>query len=109
MDLLLIRVILIASVGTGNAYSIGNAESYVYRKDENGKKWNAISNGLPEPNGTTITLLAANPKAKGEIYAANNHGLFFSVDSGISWRALDIVWPKEYYLQPLWALAVSEK
>ena len=40
---------------------------------------------------------------------ANNRGLFFSVDSGISWRALDIVWPKEYYLQPLWALAVSEK
>jgi hypothetical protein len=84
-------VIVSASVGPGNAYSIGDAESYVYRKDENGKKWNAIS------------------KAKGEFYAANNRGLFFSVDSGISWRALDIVWPKEYYLQPLWALAVSEK
>lgn len=102
-------VIVSASVGPGNAYSIEDAESYVYRKDENGKKWNAISNGLPEPSGTTITLLATNPKAKGEFYAANNRGLFFSADSGISWRALDILWPKEYYLQPLWALAVSEK
>jgi hypothetical protein len=57
-------VIVSASVGPGNADSIGDAESYVYRKDENGKKWNAISNGLSEPRGTTITLLAANPKLR---------------------------------------------
>jgi len=48
-----------------------------------------------------LLYFAANPKANGEFYAANNRGLFSSVDSGISWRALDIVWPKEYYLQPL--------
>jgi hypothetical protein len=33
-----------------------------------------------------------------------------STDSGISWRGLDIQWPKEYLLlQPPWALAVSDK
>jgi hypothetical protein len=31
------NVIVSASVGPGNANSIGDAESYVYRKDENGK------------------------------------------------------------------------
>ena len=59
------------------------------------KKWEAVSNGLPRPSGTTITLLAANPKAKGEFYAANNCGLFISTDSGVSWRKLDIQWPLE--------------
>ena len=51
-------VIVSASVGPGRAYSIENAESFVYRRDEDGKKWNAVSNGLPRPSGTTITLLA---------------------------------------------------
>jgi hypothetical protein len=50
-----------------------------------------------------VTLLAANPKAKGEFYAANNRGLFMSTDSGISWREIDIHWPKEYNLQPPWS------
>jgi photosystem II stability/assembly factor-like uncharacterized protein len=99
-------VIVSASVGPGKAYSIENAESFVYRRDEDSKKWKTVSNGLPEPSGTTITLLAANPKAKGEFYAANNRGLFISTDSGISWRKLDIQWPKEYSLQPPWTLAV---
>jgi photosystem II stability/assembly factor-like uncharacterized protein len=98
-------VIVSASVGPSKAYSIENAESFVYRRNEDGKKWEAVSNGLPRPSGTTITLLAANPKAKGEFYAANNHGLFISTDSGLSWRKLDIHWPKEYSSQPPWTLA----
>ena len=99
-------VIVSASVGPSKAYSIENAESFVYRRNEDGKKWEGISNGLPGPSGTTITLLAANPKVKGEFYAANNRGLFISADSGASWRKLDIQWPKEYSLQPPWTLAV---
>jgi photosystem II stability/assembly factor-like uncharacterized protein len=100
-------VIVSASVGPGKAYSIKNAESFVYRRDEDSKKWKAVSNGLPEPSGTTITLLAANSKTKEEFYAANNRGLFISTDSGISWRKLDIQWPKEYSLQAPWTLAIS--
>ena len=99
-------VIVSASVGPGKAYSIENAESFVYRRDEDSKKWKVVSNGLPEPSGTTITVFAANPKTKGEFYAANNHGLFISTDSGISWEKLDIQWPKEYSLQAPWTLAV---
>jgi hypothetical protein len=100
-------VIVSASVGPGKAYSIKNAESFVYRRDEDSKKWKAVSNGLPEPSGTTITLLAANSKTKEEFYSANNRGLFISTDSGISWRKLDIQWPKEYSLQAPWTLAIS--
>jgi photosystem II stability/assembly factor-like uncharacterized protein len=103
------NVIVSASLGPSSAYSIEDAESFVYRRDEDGKKWKAISKDLPEPKGTTITVLASNPKAAGEFYAVNNRGLFISTDSGISWRGLDIQWPKEYLLQPPWALAVSDR
>ena len=100
------NVIVSASLGPGSAYSVKSAETFVYRRDKDSKKWEAVSNGLPEPTGTTITLLAANPKNKGEFYAANNHGLFISTDTGISWQEIDIHWPKEYSLQPSWTLAV---
>src|SRR5215210_2912003 len=98
-------VIVSASMGPGTAYSVEDAESFVYRRDEDGEKWKAISDGLPEPRGTTITILASNPKAQGEFYAVNNRGVFFSVDSGAAWRELDIQWPKEYLSQNPWALA----
>jgi photosystem II stability/assembly factor-like uncharacterized protein len=102
-------VIVSASLGPNKAYSTENAESFVYRKDEYSRKWRAVSNGLPEPSGTTITLLVANPKVSGEFYAVNNRGLFVSTDSGVSWRKLDTSWPREYLPQTPWALAVSRK
>jgi photosystem II stability/assembly factor-like uncharacterized protein len=100
-------VIVSASMGPGMAYSTENSESFVYRREEDGKKWKAISNGFPEPTGTTISVLASNPKVSGEFYAVNNHGVFCSADSGISWKRLDIQWPKRYLSQTPWALAVG--
>jgi photosystem II stability/assembly factor-like uncharacterized protein len=102
-------VIVSASRGPTKAYSTENAESFVYRRDEDGRKWRAVSNGLPEPVGTTITVFASNPKVSGEFYAVNNRGLFISTDSGDSWRRLDTSWPAEYLPQTPWSLAVSEK
>jgi hypothetical protein len=89
-------------------YIVEDAESFVYRRDEDRRKWTAISNGLPEPDGTTITIFVANPKVSGEFFAVNNRGLFISTDCGDSWKTLDTSWPKEYLPQTPWALAVSE-
>ncbi|HEX2305218.1 MAG TPA: hypothetical protein VHH33_02915 [Nitrososphaeraceae archaeon] len=50
----------------------------------------------PESKGTIITILASNTINSGEFYALNNRGIFISNDSGMSWSALDIHWPKMY-------------
>lgn len=92
-------VIVSASFGPSTAYVVEDAESFVYRKSDEEENWKSISNGLPKPHGTTIATLVANPKVAGEFYAVNNHGIFISRDSGISWKGLDIPWPKEYYSQ----------
>lgn len=55
----------------------------------------------------TISVLASNPKVSGEFYAVNNRGVFCSADSGISWKRLDIQWPKKNLSQTPWALAVG--
>ena len=78
----------------------------VVAKKKGGSEYQRV---LPEPNGTIISVLAANPKISGEFYALNNRGIFCSSDSGISWKMLDdIQWPKQYLLQHPRALAVRE-
>jgi hypothetical protein len=94
-------VIVSASEWPTKAYSLEDAESLVYRRtssivDEDAdddsksndiKEWKMVSNGLPKSPGTLISVLAANPKIAGSFYAANNRGIFYSTDSGISWKA----------------------
>ena len=59
------------------------------------KGWKMVSNGLPQPNGTSMSILESNQKVPGEFYAANNHGIFISTDSGETWRRFIAEWPKE--------------
>ena len=117
------NIVVSASQSAWQAHSIEGARSVVYRRtsssvEENDtssqekEDWKLVSKGLPEPNGTIISVLAANPKISGEFYAVNNRGIFCSIDSGISWKMLDeydgIQWPKEYLSQHPKALAVQD-
>jgi hypothetical protein len=81
-------VIVSASNGPFTSFSPSDAETFVYRKDEASKDWKVVSNGLPEPGGTTISILALDQKVPGEFYAINNRGIFVSTDSGDSWRKM---------------------
>jgi photosystem II stability/assembly factor-like uncharacterized protein len=102
------NIIVSASQTAIQAHSIEHANSLIYKKssEDRDAQWMAISDGLPGPSGTTISRLAADPTA-GIFYAVNNRGIFSSIDSGVSWRTLDISWPKEYLFQHPSALAVA--
>jgi len=113
-------VIVSASQWARQAHFLEAAESLIYRRessssaqDENidnvTEEWKLVSNGLPKPTGTLISVLAANARISGTFYAVNNRGIFYSTDTGISWKMLDdIEWPKEYLSQHPWALAIIE-
>ena len=103
------NVIVSASLGAWQAHNIENANSVLYRRSADGESWKNVSKGLPESKGTIITILASNTINSGEFYALNNRGIFISDDSGISWVALEIPWPKEYLLQHPWSLAVRKE
>jgi hypothetical protein len=85
-----------------------NPESFLYRRLKDEEKWELVTKGLPQAEGTIISNLAANPKVKEEFYCLNNRGIFNSVDAGLSWSQLNLEWPKEYLVQHPRALAVSE-
>ena len=101
-------MVVSASLSAKQAHSIENAESFVYRRSADGEKCKIVSKGLPEPKGTIITILASNPFDSKEFFALNNRGIFSSTDSGVSWAALDIPWPKEYLSQHPWALSIGK-
>ena len=103
-------VIVSASSGAWQAHYAGqDAESFIYRRSEDDEEWELISKGLPEPSGTIIQILDASSKNGGELYALSNRGIFCSIDSGISWKALDIAWPKKYLSQHPWSITVEEE
>ncbi len=103
------NVLVSASLGPWQAHSVGQeTESFIYRRSEDKQEWTMISKGLPEPSGTIIPVLVASSNNAGEFFAVSNRGIFCSTDSGISWKALDILWPKEYLSQHPWSIAIEE-
>jgi len=97
-------VIVSATDGPGSAYSPRSAEAFVYRKTGL-NRWEQAMSGLPEAQGTTVSLFATHAGEPGVIYAANNCGLFRSGDTGRSWKALDIPWPNPGLADGVQALA----
>jgi len=103
-------VLVSASSGPWQAhYGEQNSESFLYRRSQDGGQWELVSKGLPESRGTMIAILTPSSKNVGEFYVVSNRGIFCSVDSGTSWKSLEIAWPREYLSQHAWALAIEEE
>jgi len=86
-------VLVSAARGPFKAYDPSRAESAVYRKSA-GTEWRPLRGGLPEETGTTVSVLSAT--APGVFWAANNRGVYRSVDGGQTWERLAIPWPERY-------------
>lgn len=99
-------VLVSSASGAYSAHTASRADTYVYRKRE-GEHWERLDGrGLPMGEGVTRAVLTAGDG--GEFYAANNRGLFHSVDSGDSWRRLAVDWPEAFETATVRAVAVVE-
>ena len=101
-------VVVSAASGPRSAHSVETAEAYVYRTTnaERGAdtEWHLAMDGLPEPEGTVRSVLAA---AGGSVlYALNNRGLYRSADAGGSWERVPLAWSERYEPQTPRALSV---
>jgi photosystem II stability/assembly factor-like uncharacterized protein len=99
-------VVISAARSARTAHNAEGAESLIYRRTA-GQPWRPISHGLPEPAGTTISVLAADPAEAGVVYAANNWGVYRSADMGEHWERLDIPWPARHQTQRVAGLALT--
>ena len=99
-------VVISAARSAMTAHSAATAESWIYRRTA-GEPWRAVSRGLPEAAGTTISSLVADPSDRGVVYAANNRGVYRSSDMGESWERLGIAWAREYEAERVAGLAAA--
>ncbi|MFB6146479.1 MAG: WD40/YVTN/BNR-like repeat-containing protein [Halobacteriaceae archaeon] len=98
-------VLLSAASGAGDAHGHGDPESYVYRK-RGEEPWERLDDrGLPTGEGVLRAVLARGD-APGEVYAANNHGVYRTTDAGDRWQRLDVALPDGYEDQTVRGLAV---
>ena len=86
-------VVVSAASGAARAHRPERAESYVYRRADEGEGWQRAMAGLPDPEGTVRAVLAA--AGSGEFVALTNRGIFRSTDAARSWQTLGIDWPPE--------------
>jgi hypothetical protein len=98
-------VVVSAASGPYLSYNPSSAEAYIYRKAKGGP-FELTMEGLPEAKGTVASRLRTQPDEPGVFYAANNHGLYRSVNAGRSWNMLEIDWPQGAFRQGVDALAV---
>jgi photosystem II stability/assembly factor-like uncharacterized protein len=75
---------------TLNNYRNDDMQSYVYRSTDFGKKWQDISNNLPN---SAANVIKEDPKTEGLVYVGTDRGVYFSNDSGSNWQTLGDSFP----------------
>lgn len=97
-------VVVSAAPGPFVAYNAARAESMVYRKSGGGD-WQPVRTGLPESEGTTVSVLVST--GPGELWAANNRGVYRSTDTGRTWEHVPVDWPAAYARRDVIAFLVN--
>ncbi len=64
---------------------------YIYRTDDFGKTWTKIVDGI-RPNDY-VHAVREDPKRKGLLYAATQHGMYISYDDGDHWESMSLNLP----------------
>lgn len=75
----------------------------VMRSHDNGKNWYRIGIGQDLEYDDRVRCLLLDPRAPGSIFAGAEHGLFHSIDCGVTWNRIDCVL-NDY---AVWKLAVD--
>jgi photosystem II stability/assembly factor-like uncharacterized protein len=81
----------------GNAYAavdrhqVDDYRPYIYRTYDFGKTWRNVVEGLP--TNSYVHVVREDPVRKGLLFAGTETGVYFSLDDGGHWRALQLNLP----------------
>jgi photosystem II stability/assembly factor-like uncharacterized protein len=65
-----------------------NRDPFIYKTADMGKTWKLISGGLPKHSLAYVRTVAEDPNCQGLLFAGTGNGLFYSLDDGSHWTAL---------------------
>jgi len=86
--------LLSASNSAYGAHYKESANSVVYRRTGN-DAWQLVQDGLPDPRGVRIPVLAASRIEPGVFYCSTEGAVYRSEDGGMKWQKLSIQWDGE--------------
>ncbi len=66
-----------------DAHMLDDRRAYVYRTQDFGRSWQPIAGGLP---AVPVYVVREDPNRRGLLVAGTDTGLFFSTDTGATWR-----------------------
>jgi len=66
-----------------------NRDPFIYKTTDMGKTWKKITSDLPTHELSYVRTIAEDPNCAGLLFAGTGSGLFYSLDDGAHWTALD--------------------
>ncbi|MFN0099302.1 MAG: VPS10 domain-containing protein [Gemmatimonadaceae bacterium] len=73
---------------TVDFHQVNNRDPFVYRTNDYGRTWKAITNGLPRNNLSYAKVIHEDPKRRGLLYLGLENGIYVSFDAGDNWLPL---------------------
>ena len=74
-----------------DAHRLDDMKPYLWKTTDGGKTWAGLSAKLPQD--TYLRAVREDPKKKGMLYLATEHGIQFSTDDGATWKELKLNLP----------------
>jgi photosystem II stability/assembly factor-like uncharacterized protein len=84
-------LLLSASTSAYAAHYEKFASSFVYRRTGN-ESWRQVGDGLPDPQGLRIPVVAASVVEPGILYLSVEGEVYRSADDGLHWQKLAVQW-----------------
>jgi photosystem II stability/assembly factor-like uncharacterized protein len=66
-----------------------NRDPFIYKTSDLGKSWKLITSNLPKDELSYVRTIAEDPNCAGLLFAGTGNDLFYSLDDGGHWTALD--------------------
>ncbi|MDP9253368.1 MAG: glycosyl hydrolase, partial [Verrucomicrobiota bacterium] len=83
-------------------HKLDDLKPYIFKTNDAGKTWNAITNGIPE--GANVHAVREDPRRRGLLYVGTELGVFVSFDDGAHWQPLQLNLP----VSPIHDLVVKD-
>ena len=72
-----------------DCHLVDNRDPFIYKTSDFGQTWTKISDGLPKGHPLSyVKAVTENPNKRGMLFAGTGHALFYSMDDGGHWTAL---------------------
>jgi hypothetical protein len=89
---------------TVDAHLENDRDPHIYRTNDYGKTWTAITNGIPRSMLSYAHCVREDPVRRGLLYAGTENGMYVSFDDGRNWQSLQLNLPHA----PVYWIAVQE-